>query len=115
MKLYGISNCNTVKKARDWLAQRDIEVPFHDFRKHGVPEALLKSWLRQVGWERLVNRQGTTWRQLADEAKAAVNSEEAAIRLMLERPSVIRRPILEKDGVIHLGFDAAAWRALFGK
>ncbi|MCE5181017.1 MAG: ArsC family reductase [Betaproteobacteria bacterium] len=115
MKLYGIPNCNTVKKARRWLSEHSIDIPFHDFKKQGVSEELLKSWLEQVGWEKLVNRQGTTWRQLPDEAKATVSCEAGAIRLMLEKSSVIKRPVLEKDGKIILGFDEAAYQTLFGK
>jgi arsenate reductase len=115
MKLYGIKNCNTVRKARNWLSERHIEVPFHDFKKQGVSEDLLQSWLKQVAWEKLVNRQGTTWRQLPDEAKTAVANQAAAIRLMLEKPSVIKRPVLEKDGKIHVGFDEADYQSLFGK
>ncbi|PWB59301.1 MAG: ArsC family reductase [Nitrosomonadales bacterium] len=113
MKLYGIPNCNTVKKARTWLAEQDIALPFHDFKKQGVSEEQLKLWLKQVGWEKLVNRQGTTWRQLPEDAKAAVCDEASAIRLMLERPSVIKRPVLEKDGKITLGFDEAVYQSLF--
>jgi len=114
MKLYGIPNCNTVKKARAWLSAQGIALPFHDFKKQGVSEALLKPWLKQVSWEKLLNRQGTTWRQLPDETKAAVCDEDSAIRLMLEKPSVIKRPVLEKDGKITLGFDEAVYHTLFG-
>ena len=114
MKLYGIPNCNTVKKARTWLTENGIEIPFHDFKKQGVSEELLKAWLKQVGWEKLVNRQGTTWRQLPDEAKAAVCDDAGAIRLMLEKSSVIKRPVLETDGKIILGFDQATYQSLFG-
>ncbi len=114
MKLYGIPNCNTVKKARTWLTENGIEIPFHDFKKQGVSEELLKAWLKQIGWEKLVNRQGTTWRQLPDEAKAAVCDGAGAIRLMLEKSSVIKRPVLETDGKITLGFDAATYQSLFG-
>lgn len=113
MKLYGIPNCNSVKKARAWLTENGIDIPFHDFKKQGVSAALLKPWLQQVGWEKLVNRQGTTWRQLPDEAKAAVCDESSAIRLMLEKSSVIKRPVLEMDGKITLGFDEAAYQSLF--
>lgn len=113
MKIYGISNCSTVKKAHNWLSSRGIEVPFHDFKKHGVNEELLKSWARQVGWEKLVNRKGTTWRQLSDNAKAAVSDEASAIRLMMEKPSVIKRPVLEKDGKLTLGFDELIYQTLF--
>ena len=115
MKLYGIPNCNTVKKARTWLAENGIAIPFHDFKKQGVSEELLKTWLKQTRWEKLVNRQGTTWRQLPDEAKAAVCDETSAIRLMLEKSSVIKRPVLEMDDTIILGFDEAIYQTLFRK
>jgi arsenate reductase len=113
MKLYGIPNCNTVKKARTWLETNSITYEFHDFKKQGVSEELLKHWLKQFGWEKLVNSQGTTWRQLPDDAKAAISNEASAIRLMMEKPSVIKRPVLEKDGKITLGFDAAVYKSLF--
>lgn len=115
MKLYGIPNCNTVKKARDWLAEQQIDMPFHDFKKQGIERAMLEQWLAQVGWEKLVNRQGTTWRQLPDEAKTAVADDSAAIALMLEKPSVIKRPVLDIDGKITLGFDQSTYEALFRK
>jgi arsenate reductase len=114
MQLFGISNCGTVKKARTWLTENGIDIPFHDFKKQGVSEELLTVWLKQIGWEKLVNRQGTTWRQLPDEAKAAVRDETSAIRLMLEKSSVIKRPVLDMDGKITLGFDAATYQSLFG-
>jgi len=114
MQLFGICNCGTVKKSRAWLSENSIEIPFHDFKKQGVSEELLKSWLKQVGWEKLVNRQGTTWRQLPDAAKAAVCDEASAVRLMLEKPSVIKRPVLEMEGRIILGFDEATYQSLFG-
>lgn len=113
MKIYGISNCSTVKKAHNWLSTRGIEMPFHDFRKQGVNEELLKSWVKQVGWEKLVNRKGTTWRLLTADAKAAVSDEASAIRLLLEKPSIIKRPVLEKDGKLTLGFDEAIYQSLF--
>lgn len=113
MKIYGISNCSTVKKARNWLSTHGIELPFHDFRKHGVNEELLESWVKQTSWEKLLNRKGTTWRQLSDDAKAAVSDEASAIRLMLEKPSIIKRPVLEKDGKLTLGFDEAIYQSLF--
>ncbi|MBU1977888.1 MAG: ArsC family reductase [Gammaproteobacteria bacterium] len=115
MKLYGIPNCNTVKKARTWLTENHIDTSFHDFKKQGVSEELLKTWLKQISWEKLVNRQGTTWRQLPDEAKAAVCDDASAIRLMLEKSSVIKRPVLEMDGKITLGFDEATYQTLFRK
>lgn len=86
MKLYGIINCNTVRKARNWLGDHQIEAPFRDFKKQGVCEELLGSWLKQVAWEKLDNRQSATWRQLPDEVRVAVTNEAAATRLMLQNP-----------------------------
>ncbi len=113
MKLYGIPNCSTVKKARVWLTEHGIDVSFHDIKKQGISEELLNSWLKQVGREKLVNTRGTTWRQLSDDARAAASDNAGAVRLMLEKPSVIKRPILEKDDTITLGFDEAVYQTLF--
>ena len=114
LKLYGIPNCNTVKKARTWLDAKGAAYTFHDFRKDGIDEALLTQWLTQVPWEKLVNRSGLTWRGLPDAAKAAVTDNASAIALMLEKPSVIKRPVLERDGtMIQLGFDEAAYESSF--
>lgn len=114
MKLYGIPNCNTVKKARDWLAQHDISVEFHDFKKQGLSAELAQGWLAQAGWETLINRKGTTWRGLPDEQKQTVSSNVSALPLMLEKNSVIKRPLLEKNGkLLHIGFDEAAYTEIF--
>jgi Spx/MgsR family transcriptional regulator len=108
--VYGIANCDTVKRARAWLAGRGVEVRFHDFKKAGVPSDALERWFAAVGWERLLNRQGTTWRKLDVAAKAAVNDAASARALMLAQPSVIRRPVVEwPDGVTTVGFDADDW------
>ncbi|MBS4096079.1 MAG: ArsC family reductase [Sulfuricella sp.] len=116
MKLYGIANCSTVKKARAWLVDKNIPMEFHDFKKLGVNELLLKTWIYQVGWERLINRKGTTWRQLPDTVKASISDESAAIHLMQEKPSIIKRPIAERDGkIVHLGFDESSYNTLFRK
>jgi arsenate reductase (glutaredoxin) len=116
MKLYGISNCDTVKKARAWLEANGVQAEFHDFKKRGVSDAMLKGWLQQVPWGDLINRKGTTWRKLSDEDKAKVKGDASAIALMLEKPSVIKRPIMEKNGkVLQLGFDEEKYRSLFGK
>ena len=116
MKLYGIPNCSTVKKARLWLVQQQIAAEFHDFKKLGICETQLQDWAKQVGWERLLNRKGSTWRQLPDEVKTSICNETAAIRLMLAKSSVIKRPIVELEGKIaHIGFDEAAYQTLFGK
>jgi arsenate reductase len=115
MKLYGIPNCDTVKKARVWLESNGIQFEFHDFKKHGVSEGLLKSWLKQVSWEDMVNRKGTTWRKLSDENQASVKDNASAIALMLENSSVIKRPVLELNNQIYLGFNETHYRNLFGK
>ena len=110
--LYGIPNCDTVKKARAFLAERGDAVTFHDFKKTGVPAAHLDAWMKAAGWERLVNRQGTTWRKLDDALRAATVDAASARKLMLEQPSVIKRPVVEwSDGAVTVGFDAADWAA----
>lgn len=105
MKLYGIPNCNTVKKARVWLDEHQISYEFHDFKKAGVNQAILDNWLSQQPWEKLVNRAGMTWRKLDDATKNSIVDNTTASKLMQEKSSVIKRPILEKDGnILALGF-----------
>jgi arsenate reductase (glutaredoxin) len=106
MIVYGIKNCNTVKTALDWLKKKKIDYSFHDYKKEGVTDVILKNWCKQVGWESLVNKKGMTWRQLDDAIKAKVTNESSAIALMKEKTSVIKRPLIEIDGkVVALGFD----------
>lgn len=108
--LYGIPNCDTVKRARAWLQAQGREVAFHDFKKAGVPADRLDAWARAVGWERLVNRSGTTWRKLDDAVRAAVVDAATAKQLMREQASVIKRPVVEwPDGAVTVGFDVADW------
>ena len=114
MKLYGIPNCDTVKKARAWLAAHAHEAAFHDFRKQGVDVAWLREVAAQTGWQALLNTRGTTWRRLSDAEKAAVSDEASALALMIAQPSVIKRPVLERDGRYHLGFAEAQYQAIFG-
>ena len=114
MKLYGIPNCTTVKKARAWLADRALDVTFHDFKKQGVDAAWLRGVIRQTGWQALLNTRGTTWRKLTDSEKAAASDEAGAMALMLAQPSLIKRPVLELDGRYHLGFTEDQYQALFG-
>ena len=112
MKLYGIPNCDTVKRARAWLVEHDIDYNFHDFKKAGVPEDRLDAWLQAAGWELLLNRKGTMWHKLDEAQRAAVVDAASARALMLEVPSVIKRPVVEwPDGRISVGFDAARWAA----
>ena len=111
MIVYGIKNCNTVKSALDWLKRNGVDFEFHDYKTKGISEEKLKGWSKQVGWEALVNRKGTTWRQLDDTTKKRINSEKEAIALMISKTSVIKRPLLEKDGeVLTLGFDEDVFR-----
>lgn len=112
MKLYGIPNCSTVKKARAWLAEHKLDAAFHDFKKLGVDAAWLKDVIQQTGWQALLNTRGTTWRKLSEAEKAAVTDEAGAMALMLAQPSIIKRPVLEVDGRYHLGFTEAQYQAL---
>lgn len=111
--VYGIPNCDTVKKARVWLDGQGVAYTFHDYKKQGVPTEQLDAWIKAVGWEVLVNRQGTTWRKLDDATKAGVVDAASAKALMLANASVIKRPVVEKDGaVLSVGFDAKKAEAL---
>lgn len=108
--VYGIPNCDTVKKARTWLAEHGLDVAFHDFKKQGVPVALLPAWLQAFGRERLINRAGTTWRKLDEATRAAVVDDASAIALMQAEPSLIKRPVVAwPDGRWTLGFSAEAF------
>lgn len=108
--IYGIANCDTVKRARAWLADRGLEVAFHDYKKQGVPAELLPVWLQAFGRDRLVNRAGTTWRKLDDATRAAVVDDASATALMLAQASVIKRPLVQwPDGHWTLGFSAEAF------
>ena len=101
--LYGIPNCDTIKKARKWLTNNGIDYEFHDYKKLGVPEKELKSWVKQLGWEVLLNKRGTTWRKLDDSIKDSVD-ETSAIQIMLENPSIIKRPVLSSGKTLLVGF-----------
>ena len=108
--LYGIANCDTVKKARAWLIAQNMAATFVDFKKQGAPKDRMPDWIEAVGWEKLLNRQGTTWRKLDDAVKANVIDSGSAAALMLAQPSVIKRPVVEwSNGDVTVGFDAAAW------
>lgn len=108
INLYGIPNCDTVKKARAWLDAHGVAYSFHDFKKAGVPGDRLQAWIQAVGWERLVNRQGTTWRKLDPGLQAGLKDAASATALMLSQPSVVKRPVVEWPEVT-VGFDAPAW------
>lgn len=111
--VYGIPNCDTVKKARAWLQAGGIAHAFHDYKKQGVPQEPLDAWLSEVGWEALLNRKGTTWRQLDAAQQVAVIDVSSARALMLAHPSVIKRPVVEHPGGVLVGFDPDAWERVF--
>lgn len=111
--LYGIPNCDTVKKARTWLADNGHDFTFHDFKKQGLSRELVQGWLKDLDWETLVNRKGMTWRNLSDERKAQVNDANSATDLMLENPSVIKRPVLAGFGPVSVGFSSDAYTSKF--
>ena len=116
MKLYGIPNCDTVKKARAWLASHEISYEFHDYKKQGVEADLLRQWMTQHGWEPIINRKGQTWRKLSDAEKSAVHDIDSALQLAIEKPSVIKRPAFEFRRQLILGFDPAEYETtLLGK
>lgn len=111
--LYGIPNCDTVKKARRWLDEQGIAYRFHDYKKAGADPALLRAWAAEAGWNTLLNRAGTTFRGLSDADKAAID-EDKAIALMSAQPSLIKRPVIAGAGSLLVGFDPARYQQVFG-
>ncbi|PVV27767.1 MAG: ArsC family reductase [gamma proteobacterium symbiont of Ctena orbiculata] len=111
LRLYGIPNCDTMKKARRWLDERSIVYEFHDYKKLGIEEKLLRQWVEKVGWETLLNRRGMMWRKLDDRVKAEID-EASAIRVMLETPSIIKRPVLQIGKTLEVGFKAERYAEL---
>jgi len=110
--IHGIKNCDTMKKARAWLDAHGVAHDFHDYKAQGIDAAVLRGWVRQVGWETLLNRAGTTFRKLPDAERARLD-EDHAIALMLAQPSMIKRPVLDVDGRLLVGFRAADYAAAF--
>ena len=113
VSIYGIKACDTMKKARTWLEAAGVAYSFHDYKTQGIDAGTLKSWAAKVGWEKLLNRAGTTFRGLPDADKAGID-EAKAIRLMVAQPSMIRRPVLDVDGGLLVGFDPSAYARTFG-
>ena len=112
--IHGIRNCDTMKKAFVWLGEHGVDYAFHDYRKEGVTRAKLESWCDAAGWEKVLNRAGTTFRKLPEEARQDLDRDRA-IALMLDQPSMIKRPVLETGGAIEIGFKPERYAALFGK
>ena len=113
VKIYGIKNCDTMKKARGWLEAHKIAHDFHDYKTAGIDRATLEDWVRKAGWQVLLNRAGTTFRKLPDAAKEDL-TEEKAVALMLAQPSMIKRPVLEAKGKLTIGFRPDDYKKLFG-
>lgn len=113
MKIYGIKNCSTVKKALDWLKENQIDFEFHDFKKVGISAEKLQEWNDEVGYEKLLNKQGLTWKQLDADTKATIIGEKEALQLLYSKNSMIKRPVLELDNKIVLGFDEEVYQKLF--
>ncbi|MCU7960173.1 MAG: ArsC family reductase [gamma proteobacterium symbiont of Bathyaustriella thionipta] len=111
-EMYGIPNCDSIRKARKWLKQQGIEYQFHDFKKEAVDPEKLDDWMQQAGWETLLNRRGTTWRKLAQEVRERID-EATARRVMLEQPSSIKRPVLVVNGKVIVGFSEEVYQQLF--
>lgn len=111
MIVYGIKNCGTVKKAITWLNENEVSFEFHDYKKRGISKEKLQNWSSQLGPEQLINRKGTTWRRLDDRQKELVQEEAQAIEIMEANSSLIKRPLIEKEGkIITLGFDEAVYK-----
>lgn len=111
MSLYGIKNCDTVKKARKWLETHNVDYQFHDFRTDGLDKKMLSSWVETLGWEAIVNKRSTTWRNLSEKEKD-ISTNAQAIKTLLENPTLIKRPVAVKNKTILLGFKEAEYLTL---
>jgi len=111
--IYGIKNCDTMKKARVWLDEHGVDYVFHDYKAEGIDKASLERWAKEVGWEVLLNRAGTTFRKLPDAQREGV-TEKKAIALMLDQPSMIKRPVLDVGGKLIVGFKPEVYAQQFG-
>jgi Spx/MgsR family transcriptional regulator len=110
MKVYGITNCNTVKRALDWLKANKVLYQFQDFKKLGVSAEKLQEWDAKAGYEKFMNKQGTTYKQLDPAIKEGIKTKEDALKLLKEKTSMIKRPVIEKDGFLFFGFDEAVYQ-----
>lgn len=110
MKVYGIPNCNTVKKALDWLKANHVKYEFHDFKKLGISPEKLKEWDKKAGYETFLNKKGTTWKALDQETKDSIRTKGDALNLLYEKTSMIKRPVIEEGDFLFFGFDEGAYR-----
>jgi Spx/MgsR family transcriptional regulator len=109
--MYGITNCDTIKKARKWLEENDINYEFHDYRKQGINPVQLRSWVSEIGWEKLLNKRSTTWRNLPDETRQNID-KTLAILVMEDNPTIIKRPVLETANGLLVGFSENDYKQL---
>jgi arsenate reductase len=112
MILFGISNCDSVKKAKNWLETNNIDFSFHDFRKQGLEPETVQDWLNRIPWDKLLNKRSTTWRNLGSEVQQSVNSE-TVVQLLVANPTLIKRPVLAVNGIINIGFNVDTYRGIF--
>jgi Spx/MgsR family transcriptional regulator len=112
--MYGIPNCDTIKKAKKWLTDAEIDYTFHDYRKQGIDEEMVRQFCSQLDWQQVLNKRGTTYRQLTQEQKEQLD-ENSAVKLLVEYPAMVKRPILSVDGTLHIGFKAELYASVFGK
>jgi len=110
--LYGIKNCDTVKKARKWLETQDVEYRFHDLREDGLARKTAAAWLKQLPWDTVVNRRSTTWKTLSPEQREAMDAD-SALEAILEHPTLVKRPVLDTGHELHCGFSAAQYQKIF--
>jgi len=115
MKVYGITNCNTVKKALDWFKNNQVVYEFHDFKKLGISPEKLQEWDTKAGYEKFMNKQGLTWKQLDQETKDSIKTKEDALQLLQHKTSMIKRPVIEDGGFLYFGFDEAAYKQHLNK
>lgn len=115
MKIYGITNCNTVKKAIDWLKEHNISYEFQDFKKLGVTPQKLAEWDEKAGYEKFLNKQGLTWKQLDPQVKENIKTKADALQLLQQKTSMIKRPVIEDGSFLYFGFDEQVYRDHFGK
>ena len=112
MILYGISNCDTVKKAKNWLDTQNIDYSFHDFRKDGLDAKIIDQWLKTVAWDKILNKRSTSWRNLDASVQQNVN-ENNIVQLLVENPTLIKRPVLDSNGIITIGFNLHTYQGIF--
>jgi Spx/MgsR family transcriptional regulator len=109
IKVYGIPNCDTIKKTQDWLNKNKVAYEFHDYKKEGITASKLKEWIKLVGWETLFNKKSSTWKKLKDESGQEVTTATEAIKIMQANNSIIKRPVVEHNGTILVGFTVAGF------